>query len=79
MSEKDILELNKDDFGFTFIDKPELQDEKLVKIYEILISLLDKLNEESDTKDYSLWPNRKQKIYEIYSVYSMVVALLKIK
>lgn len=65
MSEKDILELNKDDFGFTFIDKPELQDEKLVKIYEILISLLDKLNEESDTKDYIFWPNRKQKIYEI--------------
>lgn len=56
------------DFGFsavkeTDIKVPEAED-KLLKMYNMIIPLLDNLEKDSDTMPYIHWPDRSVKIKE---------------
>jgi hypothetical protein len=69
------FELDEDfDFGFTTVGEAEFTareqavasnaDTKVLKMYNIIIPLLNNLAKDADVKEYIRWPNRKEKIHE---------------
>lgn len=58
------------DFGFSTIDPEEFTasernvQEKLDKMYNAIMPLLNNLMKDSDTNEYIHWPNRKKRIQE---------------